>query len=149
MTPVGAPGTPRSPGTVPEVSSVVRHITFDCAQPHEPYDLAGFWSRVLGHPVDPADRPGDDEVGLDVPAGQPTLLFVRVPEQKSLKNRLHLDLEPDRPRDQEVERVSALGAVIIDDRRKANGRGWVVLADPAGNEFCIEGSAAERAVAEI
>lgn len=126
------------------MGSVVRHITFDCAEPHEPYELAEFWSRVLGHPVDPEDAPGDDEVGLDVPAGQPTLLFVRVPERKSLKNRLHLDLEPDQPRDQEVERVSALGAVIVDDRRKPNGRGWVVFADPAGNEFCIESSAAER-----
>ncbi|NUK12763.1 hypothetical protein HRW18_33320, partial [Streptomyces lunaelactis] len=40
------------------------------------------------------------------------------------------------------------GATIVDDRRKPNGRGWVVFADPAGNEFCIEGSAAERAAAE-
>ena len=130
------------------MTSAVRHITFDCAAPHEPYEVAQFWGRVLGHPVDPADEPGDDEVALAVPAGQPTLLFVRVPEEKSLKNRLHLDLEPDQPRDLEVERVSALGATIVDDRRKPNGRGWVVFADPAGNEFCIEGSAAERAVAE-
>ncbi|NUK00932.1 VOC family protein [Streptomyces lunaelactis] len=130
------------------MTSIVRHITFDCADPHEPYDLARFWSQVLGQPVDPIDEPGDDEVALEVPAGQPTLLFVRVPEKKSLKNRVHLDLEPDRPRDEEVERVSALGATIVDDRRKPNGRGWVVFADPAGNEFCIEGSAAERAAAE-
>lgn len=128
------------------MSSIVRHNTFDCAESYEPYDLAEFWSQVLGHPVDPDDEPGDDEVGLAVPAGQPTLLFVRVPKGKSLKNRLHLDLEPDQPRDQEVERVLALGATIVDDRRKPNGRGWAVLADPAGNEFCIEVSAAERAV---
>ncbi|WP_329083830.1 VOC family protein [Streptosporangium sp. NBC_01469] len=128
--------------------SIIRHITFDCAEPHEPYDLAEFWGRVLGHPVAPIDEPGDDEVALEVPAGQPTLLFVRGPEKKSLKNRLHLDLEPDTSRDEEVERVSALGATIVDDRRKPNGRGWVVMADPAGNEFCVEGSAAERAVAE-
>lgn len=44
--------------------------------------------------------------------------------------------------------MEALGSVVVDDRRKSNGRGWVVMADPAGNEFCIEGSAAERAVAE-
>jgi hypothetical protein len=127
--------------------SVVRHITFDCAPPHEPYALAEFWSQVLGHPVDPVDKPGDDEVGLEVPPGQPTLLFVRVPETKSLKNRVHLDLEPDQPRDAEVERVAALGAAIVDDRRRPNGRGWVVFADPAGNEFCIEMSGAERAAA--
>ncbi|MFI9581947.1 VOC family protein [Streptomyces sp. NPDC052236] len=127
------------------MTSIVRHITFDCAEPHEPYALAEFWSQVLGHPVDPEDAPGDDEVGLEVPAGQPTLLFVRVREKKSLKNRVHLDLEPDRTRDEEVERVLALGATIVDDRRKPNGRGWAVCADPAGNEFCIEVGAAERA----
>jgi hypothetical protein len=128
------------------LASVVRHITFDCAEPHEPYELAEFWSRVLGHPVDPEDGPGDDEVGLAVPEGQPTLLFVRVPEAKADKNRVHLDLEPDQPRDREVERMIALGAVVLDDRRRPNGRGWVVFADPAGNEFCVEASAAERAV---
>ncbi|WP_351235048.1 VOC family protein [Streptomyces sp. NPDC002133] len=130
------------------MTSIVRHITFDCAEPHEPYELAEFWSRVLGHPVHPQDEPGDDEVALDVPAGHPSLLFLRVPEKKTLKNRVHLDLQPDRPRDEEVERVAALGATVVDDRRKPNGRGWVVLADPAGNEFCIEVSAAERAAAE-
>ncbi|MFJ6569969.1 VOC family protein [Streptomyces sp. NPDC091292] len=126
------------------MTSIVRHITFDCAPPHEPYAIAEFWSQVLGHPVDPIDAPGDDEVALEVPEGQTTLLFVRVPEAKTLKNRVHLDLQPDRPRDEEAERVIALGATITDDRRKPNGRGWVVLADPAGNEFCIEVSTAER-----
>ena len=81
-----------------------------------------------------------------MPEGQPTLLFVRVPEAKAQKNRVHLDLEPDQSRDREVERVIALGATIVDDRRRANGRGWVVFGDPAGNEFCLEVSAAERAV---
>ncbi|MFF2846922.1 VOC family protein [Streptomyces sp. NPDC058001] len=126
------------------MTSIVRHITFDCAPPHEPYAIAEFWSQVLGHPVDPIDSPGDDEVALEVPDGLPTLLFVRVPEAKTLKNRVHLDLQPDRPRDEEVERLTALGATIADDRRKPNGRGWAVLADPAGNEFCIEVSTAER-----
>ncbi|MEW2578928.1 VOC family protein [Streptomyces syringium] len=130
------------------MTSLFRHITFDCAEPHEPYELAEFWSRVIGHPVDPQAEPGDDEVVLEAPAGQPTLLFMRVPEAKTLKNRVHLDLQPDQPRDEEVQRVSALGATIVDDRRKPNGSGWVVLTDPAGNEFCIERSAAERAVAE-
>ncbi|MEU4233505.1 VOC family protein [Nonomuraea sp. NPDC026600] len=130
------------------MTSIIRHITVDCAEPHEPYELAEFWSKVLGHPVDPIDEPGDDEVVLAMPAGQPALLFVRVPEKKSVKNRLHFDLEPDQTRDQEVERVSALGATVVDDRRKPNGRGWVVMADPAGNEFCVEISVAERAAAE-
>ncbi|MDT0343873.1 VOC family protein [Streptomyces litchfieldiae] len=126
------------------MTSIIRHITVDCAAPHEPYALAEFWSEVLGHPVDAIDEPGDDEVALAVPDGQPTLLFVRVPEAKTLKNRIHLDLQPNRPRDEEVARLTALGATVVDDRRKPNGRGWVVLADPAGNEFCVEVSAAER-----
>lgn len=126
------------------MTSLVRHITFDTAPPHEPYDVCEFWGKVLGLPVHPDDAPGDDEVALDVPEGQPTLLFVRVPEAKTLKNRVHLDLEPAHPRDEEVSRVVALGATVVDDRRTPNGRGWVVLADPAGNEFCVEVSAAER-----
>ncbi|MGW1142495.1 VOC family protein [Streptomyces zhihengii] len=130
------------------MTSIVRHITFDCPPAHEPYDLAAFWSRVVGHPVDPGDEPGDDEVALSVPDGLPTLLFVRVPEAKTLKNRIHLDLQPDTTRDEEVDRLVALGARLVDDRRKPNGRGWAVLADPAGNEFCVEVGRAERAAIE-
>ena len=127
------------------MTALVRHITFDTAPPHEPYDLCEFWGRLLGLPVHPGDAPGDDEVALDVPEGQLTLLFVRVPEAKTMKNRIHLDLEPVQRRDEEVARVLELGATIVDDRRNG-GRGWVVFADPAGNEFCVEVSAAERAV---
>ncbi|MEN8649786.1 VOC family protein [Streptomyces sp. 21So2-11] len=130
------------------MSARIRHITLDCAEPHEPYELAEFWSKVLGQPVDPEDGPGDDEVCLVAPDGQPALLFVRVPEKKSLKNRVHFDLDPQRPRDEEVERLLAVGATLVDDRRKPNFRGWAVLADPAGNEFCVEGNAEEQAEAE-
>jgi hypothetical protein len=66
------------------------------------------------------------------------LLFVRVAESKSIKNRLHLDFRPD-DRDVEVERLIGLGATRVDI-----GQGkpsWVVLADPEGNEFCVLGSA--------
>nr|WP_237519388.1 VOC family protein [Streptomyces sp. HUCO-GS316] len=73
------------------------------------------------------------------------LLFVTVPEVKTTKNRLHLDLQPqDRTRDEEIERLLALGALLIDDRRNPDGTGWAVLADPEGNEFCVERSAGER-----
>jgi predicted enzyme related to lactoylglutathione lyase len=123
------------------MSSVVRHVTFDVAAPHEPYELARFWSRVLDVPVSAGDEPGDDEVGLD---SRPVLLFIRVPEAKTVKNRVHLDLQPDTTRDREVERLTALGAQLLDDQRRPDGSGWVVLADPAGNEFCVERSAAER-----
>ncbi|MCT2585462.1 VOC family protein [Actinophytocola gossypii] len=127
------------------MTSLLRHITVDTAPPHEPYDLCEFWGKVLGFPVHPDDAPGDDEVLLDVPEGRPALLFVRVPEAKTSKNRVHFDLEPSLPRDEEVTRLLDLGATMVDDRR-AGGRGWAVLADPAGNEFCVEVSTAERAV---
>ena len=122
-----------------------RNITFDCA---DPYLLATFWSQVTGYQEDPEDgnEPGDPEGFLAGPEGQPNLLFIAVPEPKSVKNRVHLDLEPtDRTRDEEVERLLGIGATLVADHRKPDGLGWVVLADPEGNEFCVERSAAERA----
>ncbi|WP_405592144.1 VOC family protein [Streptomyces sp. NBC_01092] len=121
------------------MTSAIRHMTIDSA---DAYRLAGFWSQVLGLPVHEDDEPGDEDVLIEG-AG---LLFVTVPEPKTVKNRVHLDLQPqDRTRDEEVERVLALGAALVDDRRNPDGTGWAVLADPEGNEFCVERSAAERA----
>jgi hypothetical protein len=122
----------------------VRNITFDCA---DPYALAGFWSQVTGYREDPEDgnHPDDPEAVLVGPDGQPNLLFVTVPEQKTVKNRVHLDLQPtDRTRDEEVTRLLALGATLVADHRRPDGTGWAVLADPEGNELCVERSAAER-----
>ena len=77
------------------------------------------------------------------------ILFIDVPDAKQVRNRVHLDLQAvDRRRDEEVERVLALGATIVDDLRKPDGSGWAVLADPEGNEFCILRSDAERAAAQ-
>lgn len=115
----------------------------DCA---DPYALATFWSRVLDIPVDPEHSPGDDEVGFDFGPGQ-TLLFLKVPESKTVKNRLHLCLEPAQEREAEVGRLLTLGATLYDDRRNADGSGWAVLRDPEGNEFCVLRSTAERAPA--
>jgi predicted enzyme related to lactoylglutathione lyase len=76
--------------------------------------------------------------------GQQRLLFIEVPEGKQVKNRVHFDLRPtDRTRDEEIERVLGLGAIVVDDRRNRDGTGWMVLADPEGNEFCILRSDAE------
>lgn len=58
---------------------------------------------------------------------------------------MHLCLRPPNRRDEEVERLLAAGGTIADDRRQPDGTGWVVMADPEGNEFCILRSAAERA----
>ncbi len=122
------------------MSSAVRHVTFDAG---DPYALAVFWAAVLGGRLGDGDRPGDPEVAV---VGQGTeLLFVAVPHEKAGKNRVHLDLAPqDRGRDAEVDRLLALGAAQVDDRRNPDGTGWVVLADPEGNEFCVERGDAER-----
>jgi predicted enzyme related to lactoylglutathione lyase len=123
----------------------VRWVDFDCA---DPYLVAGFWAEVTGLRRDPDDKPGDEECallsGADVIEGG--MLFQRVPEGKVGKNRLHLDLQPtDRTRDEEVERLIGLGASLVADHRKSDGTGWAVLADPEGNEFCVERGVAERA----
>ncbi|MFE9647950.1 VOC family protein [Streptomyces sp. NPDC006365] len=115
----------------------IRHITFDCTG--DPYELGLFWSSLLGRPLADDDKPGDPEAFIADPAGGPTLLFVRVEEGKAAKNRLHLDLQPKGlTRAEEVERALALGARLLDDRTRPDGGGWVVLADPEGNEFCVE-----------
>ncbi|NED80980.1 VOC family protein [Streptomyces sp. SID11233] len=73
------------------------------------------------------------------------LLFVRVDEPKTTKNRWHVDLQPqDRTRDEEVERLLALGATLHEDHRRPDGEGWATLWDPEGNEVCVERSAGER-----
>ena len=121
-----------------------RNVTFDCA---DPYALARFWGQVTGYREDPENpnEPDDPEGYLAGPDGQPGLLFIAVPEPKTVKNRVHLDLVPDdRTRDQEVERLLGIGATLVADHRRPGGRGWVVLGDPEGNEFCVERSAAER-----
>jgi hypothetical protein len=91
------------------------------------------------------DQPGDPEAVVLLGDGLPNLLFQRVPEPKAGKNRLHVDLQPDHPRDDEVDRLLALGATWVADHRRPDGTGWATLADPEGNEFCVERSAVERA----
>ncbi|MFF5171064.1 VOC family protein [Micromonospora sp. NPDC000089] len=124
------------------MSARIHNVGFDC---RDTYALAGFWAQVLDCSREPDDFPGDPEALLRPPGG-PEIIFLAVPEEKTIKNRLHLDLEPaDRTRDEEVERLLGIGAVQVDDRRRPDGTGWVVLADPEGNEFCVLRSAAERA----
>jgi predicted enzyme related to lactoylglutathione lyase len=119
---------------------VVQNIAFDCA---DPYQLATFWSQVMGHALDPDNHPGEPEIALEIPDG-PTFYFNEVPESKTVKNRVHVCLRPDVARDVEVERILGLGASILADHRNPDGTGWAVLADPEGNEFCVLRSSAER-----
>ncbi len=121
------------------MTSAVRHVTIDCL---DPYSLAGFWAQVLGGRLDDDDLPGDPAAGVSH-RGTP-LLFLQVPDEKAVKNRLHLDLQPDIPREQEVQRLLGIGATLVVDRTQPGGAGWVVLADPEGNELCVLRSVAER-----
>ena len=129
------------------VTSRVSHTTFDC---RNAFALSTWWKQVLdyGDVVGDPNEPGDEEcVIVDRHSGH-QLLFIEVPDEKLVKNRVHLDLVPtDRRRDAEVDRVLALGASQIADLRRPDGSGWVTLADPEGNEFCIVRSDTERATA--
>jgi predicted enzyme related to lactoylglutathione lyase len=113
------------------MASSIHTITVDCA---EPATLAEFWAAALGWKVEsPIDD--DDEVLVESPDDRvPPLLFIRVPEGKAVKNRIHLDLNPA-DQQAEVDRLLALGARRVDIGQ--GERTWVVLADPEGNEFCV------------
>jgi catechol 2,3-dioxygenase-like lactoylglutathione lyase family enzyme len=128
------------------MGSRLTEIVVDC---RDPVAQAAFWAAVLGYhvvrsahgqveiaawPQEPADLPEQVRQAPVVPA----LVFVTVPEGKTVKNRLHLDVRPaDGSIEAEVARLVALGA-----RRADVGQGsqpWAVLADPEGNEFCVLG----------
>lgn len=126
---------------IPGMTSSVLNVAIDCS---DTYRLAHFWSEVTGQAMDPELKPGDTDAWVELPGGL-VLYFNQVPEPKTVKNRVHLCLRPDTTREAEVERLLALGATLVADRRRPDGLGWAVLADPEGNEFCVLLSAAERA----
>jgi hypothetical protein len=122
------------------MTSKFTELAVDCLDPR---GLARFWCSVLGYEVQheddeivtigsPAVREGKNRPG-PVP---PTLTFAQVTEGRTVKNRLHIDVNPtDREQGEEVRRLLGLGARHVDV-----GQGdvsWVVLADPEGNEFCV------------
>ena len=109
----------------------------------DPARLARWWAEALGYQI-VHEEP--DEVEIRRSEHElPGLLFTPVPEAKTVKNRLHIDWMPDeRTRDEEVERLVALGAKLYEDHRDADGLGWVTMQDPEGNEFCVERSTTER-----
>lgn len=108
----------------------LHHIIVDA---HDLPGLARFWCRVLGWRV-LSEKEREVIIGTG-PFAPPGICFMPVTEEKTVKNRLHLDLAPD---DQaaEVERLIGLGARRV-DIGQGEERSWVVLADPEGNEFCV------------
>jgi catechol 2,3-dioxygenase-like lactoylglutathione lyase family enzyme len=109
-----------------------------CIDSHDPSRSATFWEATLGWRRTYEE---DDQVALEPPAGSPEdgvapdLLFLRVPEDKTIKNRLHFDLRPDN-QEAEVQRLIGLGAQHV-SVGQAPDASWIVLADPDGNEFCV------------
>jgi catechol 2,3-dioxygenase-like lactoylglutathione lyase family enzyme len=119
------------------MTSRISHTSFDAI---DAYAQSVFWSRVLGFTEDPDDpnEPGHEECLILSRDRSQLLLFITVPDHKEIKNRVHLDLRPeDGTREEEVERLLSLGATHVADHRQPDGRGWITLADPEGNEFCI------------
>jgi len=124
------------------MASKLTELAIDCADPDA---LAGFWCSVLDYRVRQVDEDeGTVTIGAPtVPEGRqrpgpvpPELTFARVPEGKTVKNRLHLDVNPtDREQADEVRRLLDLGARPADVGQ--GSRSWVVLQDPEGNEFCV------------
>jgi catechol 2,3-dioxygenase-like lactoylglutathione lyase family enzyme len=111
------------------VPSFVKSVTFDCG---DPLGTAAFWAEALGSNVD--EDSTDDRAFVEAPGwGGPNLWFVRVPEGKTAKNRLHFDLRAPGTVAEEVERLQALGATVV-----TPGDELVVMRDPEGNEFCVE-----------
>ena len=112
------------------MSLSLANVTFDCA---DPLAVSAFWAGALGKSVDPGASPYFCTIGH--PNGSPTFFFIKVPEAKTVKNRVPLDLSAE-DRAAEVARLVALGATHVADRDEW-GHQWSVLADIEGNEFCV------------
>lgn len=137
-------------------------VVVDCTEPHE---LAAWWATTLGWEVEPQDEDfirrmiaeghaGEDEttthdgalvwrsgcavVSPEAGPGRPRILFQQVPEGKTTKNRVHLDLRPGPDADLDAVRASLVerGAVRVGGGRQGPHT-WVTFQDPEGNEFCV------------
>ncbi len=127
------------------MTSTIHAVTFDC---HDALKLAQFWSAVVDQPIDQGQpepsrffasigRSGETSETSETSetGGTLPMMFIAVPEDKTIKNRVHLDLgTTDRPA--EVERLTALGATVVHEKDEW-GLQWTTLTDPEGNEFCV------------
>jgi hypothetical protein len=111
------------------MAAVIKSVSFDAA---DALTLARFWAAALGSDVDEDSTAGKAFVEA-AGWGGPNIWFTQVPEPKTAKNRLHFDLRAPGPMDDEVARLERLGAAVL-HRFPDN----VVMADPEGNEFCVE-----------
>jgi Glyoxalase-like domain len=110
----------------------VGNISLDCV---DPLRMSAFWAAALGQPV--ADEANEFFAKILPWNGGPSYFFIKVPEEKTAKNRLHLDLSAD-DRGVEVDRLISLGAVQVAEKDEWDVQ-WTVMNDPEGNEFCVSG----------
>lgn len=115
------------------------HTTIDC---HDAFTLSEWWRVALDYAMDPDDpnEPGHEECMIRDPESGHALLFIEVPDSDLPGKRIHLDLRPrERPQDEEVAWLERHGATTVADRRGIYGpaTGWVTMADPEGNQFCV------------
>jgi catechol 2,3-dioxygenase-like lactoylglutathione lyase family enzyme len=114
------------------MSSRIVATVFDCRDAEA---QAAFWCTALDYEI---TRRWQDKYGVEyveaTAEGEPLLLFYPVSDRKTAKNRVHLDIRPTRPQYDEVARLVALGARVVQDDAAVP---WVVLHDPEGNEFCV------------
>jgi hypothetical protein len=107
----------------------IKTVTFDCV---DAMVVARFWAAALGTDVD--DESTSDRAYVEAPGwGGPNMWFVRVPEPKMAKNRMHFDLRAQGGVESEVARLVSLGATVVQP-----GSDLTVMRDPEGNEFCVE-----------
>jgi len=110
------------------MTTFIKSVTFDCS---DALVLGRFWAAALGSDLD-EDSTVDKAFVEPAGWGGPTLWFQRVPEHKTAKNRMHFDLRAPAAIEDEVRRLVALGATVL------RAETIVVMADPEGNEFCLE-----------
>ena len=122
------------------MGAFIHNVEVDCASPAQ---LADFWAETLGWVRE--DWNDDEGAAVYDPGVRAArMLFMRVPESKAVKNRLHLDLQAQNSTmEEEVERLVGLGARVVERVNLTSGTWtgeWTVMEDPEGNEFCIAGS---------
>jgi catechol 2,3-dioxygenase-like lactoylglutathione lyase family enzyme len=131
------------------MSSYISHTTVDC---RNAFELSQWWKQVLGYVDIEGDpnEPGHEECMIRDPETGHRLLFIEVPDEELPAKRIHFDVRPrERSREEEVEWLRTYGATEVADHRGkyGPGSGWVTLADPEGNQFCVLLSDAELAQA--
>ena len=115
---------------------------------NDPDRLADFWSKALGYVLEPGYDDPDGASIIDPEGNGPAIGWLRVPEGKSAKNRLHIDIRvagegpwdmADRERliRARVPELVALGATVVREESYGEALGHVVMLDPEGNEFCV------------